>query len=658
MAALSAAAAILGALIPFAALLSLLATVPIALLAYRYRLGVVIASTVAGCTIAFLVSGTEGMMTVANCAYVGGLTGIVKRRKLGVAMVLGAGAAAGAVLGTVTVAALAALTHARMLMLDSMTATVQGAATILRHIPRLAGLADILTSTFAVALRYWPALLIGSTTAGIVVATFVGWWALSRVLTRLAGIPDVHEIDVVHDDQPVGPVPTVLRDVRFRYPHADHDALGPLSMSLRPGEHLAITGANGSGKTTLMLVLAGRAPTAGVVERAGGVGLGRHGGTAVIMQHAESQVLGTRVRDDVVWGLPPGAIVDVDGLLAEVGLNDMRDRDTDGLSGGELQRLAVAAALARQPALLIADEVTSMVDQTGRDELLTVLSKLTSRHQMSLAHITHYRAEADSAERIVRLGGDASADAGRRELVHAVPTPRSASVISQRGNDSPVFALDGVWYEYSRGTPWARVALRDVTFAIDEGEGVLIHGVNGSGKSTLAWLMAGLAEPSAGTCRIDGRPAAKQVGAVAMSFQAARLQLIRKRVDLEIASAAGFDVGDRPRIEAALGMVGLDPSFADRRIARLSGGQLRRVALAGLLARNPRALILDEPLAGLDAATADGLVGLLADLRRTGLTIVVISHDFSGLEEVCPRTLHLDGGALAQPVSNATGVVR
>ena len=84
------------------------------------------------------------------------------------------------------------------------------------------------------------------------------------------------------------------------------------------------------------------------------------------------------------------------------------------------------------------------------------------------------------------------------------------------------------------------------------------------------------------------------------------------------------------------------PALAKRRIDQLSGGQMRRVVLAGLLARSPRALILDEPLAGLDAASQRGLLRLLEDLRRdAGLTVVVISHDFSGLEELCPRTLHL-----------------
>jgi ABC-type Mn2+/Zn2+ transport system ATPase subunit len=109
-------------------------------------------------------------------------------------------------------------------------------------------------------------------------------------------------------------------------------------------------------------------------------------------------------------------------------------------------------------------------------------------------------------------------------------------------------------------------------------------------------------------------------------------------------------------VTAALAVVGLEAAVAKRRIDQLSGGQMRRVVLAGLLARSPRALILDEPLAGLDAASQRRLVRLLADRRRdTGLTVVVISHDFVGLQELCPRTVHLRDGAL-QPVSAADGM--
>jgi energy-coupling factor transport system ATP-binding protein len=147
---------------------------------------------------------------------------------------------------------------------------------------------------------------------------------------------------------------------------------------------------------------------------------------------------------------------------------------------------------------------------------------------------------------------------------------------------------------------------------------------------------------------VGGRPADECVGEVAVAFQAARLQLLKGRVDLEIASAAGFPASDIGRVVAALATVGLDGSLARRGVDQLSGGQMRRVVIAGLLARWPKALILDEPLAGLDADSQRGLVRLLSDLRRNrGLTIVVISHDFAGLEELCPRILHLNRGVLS-----------
>ena len=264
------------------------------------------------------------------------------------------------------------------------------------------------------------------------------------------------------------------------------------------------------------------------------------------MQHPESQVLGTRVADDVVWGLPPGKTTDVAQLLTEVGLDGLAERDTGGLSGGELQRLAVAAALAREPALLIADEVTSMVDQDGREALMSVLSGLTQQPptcRWSTSRTTTTRRMPPTARQ------PDGKRRGRRqhEMVETAAAP-TATVAVGHHTDVPVLELTGVGHEYGSGTPWATTALRDITFAVHEGDGVLIHGLNGSGKSTLAWIMAGLTVPTVGTCLLDGAPASDQVGAVAISFQAARLQLMRSRVDLEIASAAGFSVRDRDRV--------------------------------------------------------------------------------------------------------------
>ncbi|RAU99656.1 cobalt ABC transporter [Mycobacterium colombiense] len=642
MGALCAAIAIIAVVLPHGGGLGLLGSVPTGLLAYRYRIRVLIAATVAAGVIGFLVVGLSGVGAIALCAYVGGLAGTVKRHRRGTPTVIAVSFGAGVVVGAGMVAALTVLTRFRQLAFHAASATVDGAVAVVSRVAQLRAPAQQFKEFFAEALHYWQWLVLGYAVFVIVGASLVGWWALSRVLERLRGIPDVHKLDAPAGGGPIRPVPVRLERVRLRYPHADHDALRAVSLDVRTGEHIAVTGANGSGKTTLMLILAGREPTSGVVERPGAVGLGELGGTAVIMQHPESQVLGTRVADDVVWGLPPGKTTDIPRLLGEVGLGALADRDTGSLSGGELQRLAVAAALAREPALLIADEVTSMVDRQGREQLLAVLSGLTERHQTALVHITHYNDEAEYADRAINLG-DASLDA---DLVRSATAP-APTVTNGRPASPPVLELVRVGHEYASGTPWAQAALRDVSFAVHEGDGLLIHGGNGSGKSTLAWIMAGLTVPATGACLLDGRPTADQVGAVALQFQAARLQLMRGRVDLEVASAAGFSPADHARVTAALAAVGLDAGLAKRRIDQLSGGQMRRVALAGLLARSPRVLILDEPLAGLDAASQRGLVQLLAQRRRdTGLTVVVISHDFAGLAELCPRTLHLRDGSL------------
>ena len=653
MAALCAATAIIAVVVPFAAGLSVLGTVPMGLLAYRYRLRVLLAATIAAGTIAFLIAGMGGLMTVIDCAYIGGLTGVVKRRGKGTATAFGTAVVAGAIFGMAAIAALSVLSRLRNLVFDSLTAGIEGLANVLERIPLLDVTAEPLRTTFGTLLDYWPVLMLVMGIVSITSVSMIGWWALSRILARLLGVPDVHKLDVDDDSAVIAPVPARLTDVRFRYPGVGRDALGPVSMEFQPGEHVAVTGPNGSGKTTLMLMLAGRQPTSGSIERPGAVGLGRIGGTAVVMQHPESQVLGTRVADDVVWGLPVGATADVERLLAEVGLDGLAERDTGGLSGGELQRLAVAAALAREPSLLIADEVTSMVDQQGRDTLMNVLSGLTDHHQMSLVHITHYNDEADSADRTVTLSGNGGT-ADNTDMVQTSAVPREG--VRSTASAAPVLELTGVGHDYGNGTPWAKTALRDITFTVNEGDGVLVHGLNGSGKSTLAWIMAGLTSPTYGACLLDGVPVSQQVGSVAISFQAARLQLMRSTVGREIASAAGFSARESDKIASALEMVGLDAALAQRRIDQLSGGQMRRVVLAGLLARSPRALILDEPLAGLDASSQRGLLRLLEDLRRNnGLTVVVISHDFTGLEGLCPRTLHLHHGELALAPTTAGG---
>ncbi|WP_046317449.1 ATP-binding cassette domain-containing protein [Mycobacterium sp. UM_Kg1] len=634
-AALMAGIAIVSIVLPGAVVLAWMGAVPMGVLSYRHRLRAAGAAFAVSCLISFMIAGFGAMVAAGTAAYMGVITGRVRRHGRGVPTLLAVAAVWGVVMSGITLGFFAAMAQMREVLLNTLAANAGGLAALLHNVPVLGGAAASLDSAMPGWRAHWVVFLGISVWLIVVFGTSFGWRVLAPVLRRLEAVTDLSPANLLPfapDEGAPGPLPVVLTDVGYRYPGAEHDALAPISMRVDVGDHVAVTGANGSGKSTLMRILAGLPPTTGTVERPAGVGLGRAGGTALVFQHPESQVLGMRVRDDVVWGLAADRDVDVESLLEEVGMGGMGARDTTGLSGGELQRLAVASALAREPALLIADEVTTMVDQAGRQRLLSVLDGLTGHHRLGLVHITHYPAEAGTADQVVAIGN------GEREAARIEPQPGPAP---ERGRETILDVRD-VSFDYAAGTPWSTPVLRNVSFRVDAGDGVLLYGANGSGKSTLAWIMAGLLEPSSGSCLLDGRPTAEQVGAVALCFQAARLQLLRGHAGAAVAALAGWAVTDTERIHRALASVGLDAALADVLIDRLSGGQLRRLALAGLLARSPRLLILDEPLAGLDVDAQADLIDLLVGIRNQGQTIVVISHDTDSMARLCPRTLCLE----------------
>ncbi|TDZ86055.1 Energy-coupling factor transporter ATP-binding protein EcfA2 [Mycobacteroides salmoniphilum] len=639
-AALMGAIAVVSIVLPGAVVFAWLGAVPMGVLCYRHRIRVALAACVAAGLISFLIAGFGGLVSALTCAYMGAIAGQVRRRNRGAATMLAVAALWGVLVSSFCVGVFAALRSLREVVLGAVAANVGGFATLLSGVPILGRAATGLDHAVQGWIVHWPWFFGVSVWLIVIFGTSFGWRVLTPVLRRLEEVTDLSSVGMLpagHDGASPGPLPTVLTDAGYRYAGADRDALAPLSMSVDVGEHIAVTGANGSGKSTLMRILAGITPTTGTIERPAGVGLGQVGGTALVLQHPESQVLGLRVGDDIVWGLPHDREIDIESLLGEVGLGGMGDRDTAGLSGGELQRLAVASALAREPALLIADEVTTMVDHDGRQTLINVLDGLTSHHDLGLVHITHYPQEANAADRVVALGRSGTA-AAREPVEHPSPI--------ETVSGETILDVQGVSFDYAVGTPWSQSVLRDISFQVRSGDGILLCGGNGSGKSTLAWIMAGLLDPSAGQCLLDGRPAAEQVGAVALCFQAARLQLLRGHAGAAVAALAGYSATDTDSIAHALASVSLDPNIAGVLIDRLSGGQLRRVALAGLLARSPRLLILDEPLAGLDVDAQADLIDLLVRIRNQGQAVIVISHDTDSLSPLCPRTIRLEQGEL------------
>ncbi|MGH9296583.1 MAG: ATP-binding cassette domain-containing protein, partial [Acidimicrobiales bacterium] len=393
-------------------------------------------------------------------------------------------------------------------------------------------------------------------------------------------------------------------------------------------------------------------PSLGQVVRDGRAGLGERGGTAMIFQRPESQVLGVRVRDDLCWGLPIAERPDIASLLGEVGLTGFEDRETSTLSGGQLQRLAIASALARKPRLLISDEATAMIDSSGREEVVELLRKLADSG-LAVVHVTHRMDEAKKADLVALMGGG-------RILRLMVPTDDDPAMANQQpepatpsryrpfGSSGPppiLASLRRVGYVYANGTPWARRALEGVDIDVAVGEGLVVTGDNGSGKTTLAWILGGLMAPTEGEARIGGRPLDTSPESVGVAFQHARLQLLKPTV------LADVRLG-RPEseAEAALRSVALLPSvMGPRKVDDLSGGEQRRVALAGLLVRRPELLVLDEPYAGLDDEARRALASVLQRLRSDhGIATVVVSHDLDDVSVLGDRLLELEDGRIVQ----------
>lgn len=657
MAGVSVAVVVIGSFLPHLGPVAFVAVVPLGVVAHRHRLRALLASAFAAAMVSFLVAGTGVFTVIVECAVIGGVVGIAKRRGWSFGSVFGLSAVIGPLLAGVSVGLLAVFHAIRKLTLEQIHNTWVGFAKIIVRLPGGHSVTPSLNHFVADAIRDWWL------TVAVIVVAFTFWLAifawvlLGAVLDRLRWIRIVDRLEYLTDGaDPPGPVPAQLVDVSFRYPGATADALSEVSVEIASNELVALLGDNGSGKSTLARVLAGRPPTTGEVHRPGAAALGKPGGTAMVMQHPETQILGVRVADDVVWGLHDAAGVDVGGLLETVGLGGMEDRETSTLSGGELQRLAVAAALARRPRLLISDESTAMVDADGRLRLTTLLAGLPSDREMTVVHVTHRHEEVEVADRAFRLAqGRLHEVAGNNRSRR----PRSQPVTEVRPGGGGAFSagdaleLRGVAHTYGAGTPWAQPALDGIDLTIGAGDGVLIVGGNGSGKSTLAWIMAGVLRPSRGVALLGGRPVTDRVGSVGLAFQHARLQLQRSKVASDI-RAAGAE--DDDAVARALASVGLDGNvMGERRIDELSGGQQRRVALAGILSRRPQVLVLDEPLAGLDEPSQEALVALLAELRRQhGLTVIAISHDLEGMDLVCDRVVRLDRGRVVSDETKAT----
>lgn len=472
----------------------------------------------------------------------------------------------------------------------------------------------------------------------------------------------------------------VVRLSRVTLRYGDDRALDDVTLEVPRGQRVCVLGANGSGKSTLASVICGLlAPDEGDVKLVGervcegGVPdleayRRARRGLGLVFQNPDDQIVTSVVADDVAFGpenlgLPRDEIRRrVDRELARVALTDYARADPSRMSGGQRQRVCIAGALAMEPQVLVLDEPSSLLDVRGREAIMRVMGRLAAAGA-TLVHVTHFMDEALEADRVIVMragrivldgtpsevfcGGNAGLidELGlelpfdlrllraRRALAGGTGVKHEQqALLSKNGAPREQFCrVSGVSYSY---TP-RHAALADVSFQVLEGETCAVVGQTGSGKSTLLRLLCGLEAPDAGSVEVAGATTATKRGrrdvrrAVGYVMQHPERQLFAQTVESDVAFGPrnmGLPADEvARRVDHALDLVGL---AAKKGLSpfELSGGQKRLAAIAGVVAMQPKLLVLDEPTAGLDPRGRAGLRRLLAELRAHDVTIVQVTH--------------------------------
>ena len=486
--------------------------------------------------------------------------------------------------------------------------------------------------------------------------------------------------------QPTDDVAVALRGVRFSYDNGATWALDGVDLSVRAGERVCIVGPNGSGKSTLSRIVAGlAAPDAGTVtvlsERVFDGDTGpdpdayrrARRGIGAVFQNPEDQLVTTVVEDDVAFGPENLGIAhdDIGRRIAEalqaVDMTESRAADPTVMSGGQQQRIAIAGTMAMQPAMVVFDEPTAMLDGAARAEVMAVLDSLQA-HGVTIVYITHHADETLRADRVIRMESGRIVSDGRPRRDDAAratsadqPHPPADGDDEPRPDAEPIIAVEHVSFTYPGQTS---PVIDDLSLNIARGETVALMGHNGAGKTTLARLLCALERPDDGSITVAGVPVALArggrrttarerrsgtagTGHVRNPRMASRTQrrALRRHVGYVMqhperqlfADTVAQDVAYGPRnqglseaavrehVEWALQLLRIG-HLADRSPFALSGGQQRLAAIAGVLACRPDVLIMDEPTAGLDARASARIHDLVRTLRAQGVTVLVITH--------------------------------
>ena len=486
----------------------------------------------------------------------------------------------------------------------------------------------------------------------------------------------------------------------YSTPEGHAAALQGLTLAVTEQEVLVVLGPSGSGKSTLLRVLAGlERPSAGTAHVFGadlgrlslrGLADYRSGTTGYVEQHY-SRSLDPDLTARELVGVQPGLagtpraerLLRADELLERVGLGDKGRARPGELSGGEQQRIAVCAALAHRPKLLLADEPTGELDAGSAGLVYELIGELAREHGCTTVIVSHDVESTAIADRTVHVrDGRVSEEAGRGNgealvvarggwiripedlLVRARIGSRARAALGDDGivvspageaveataasgdgraptasvEESVVAEAHGVGMRYGEGAR-ETVVLEGLDATFSSGRLTALTGPSGSGKTTLLHLLGGLRDPSAGSVTVLGHPLAElgreeraelRRDAIAFIGQDPGLTpFLSARENVEVALALREIEPDDARQRAldGLAVVGL-AERAEQRVGRLSAGERQRVAIARALAADAKLLLADEPTARLDEANALAVGALFGRVaRETGAAVVCATHD-------------------------------
>jgi energy-coupling factor transporter ATP-binding protein EcfA2 len=497
-----------------------------------------------------------------------------------------------------------------------------------------------------------------------------------------------------------------ISNLTFTYPGAEQPAIQGVSLQILDRELCLVMGSSGSGKSTLLRCLNGLVP-----HFSGGslTGMIRVNGldpvhltprkmsqvVGFVFQDPEAQFVFDRVEDEIAFSLENAAIprqemqVRVDEALQLLEITHLRSRRLETLSGGEIQRVAIAAALAVKPGILVLDEPTSQLDPQGAEEVLEALVQLNKQLGLTVILAEHrlervlpytgkiiYLAQQTPGNIVgqpvqvlrqvelnppmITLGKifnwdplpltitDAQAHA--RQLVSQRNEQGSASALIVKKTTRPLIQAKGVDVSYG-----SFQALRGIDLDLYPGEITVLLGPNGAGKSSLLRVLVGLVPLQKGTVYVDGKDIAgrsiaeicQQVGylpqdpnALLFSDTVEEELLVTLRNHHLEPSEAGMAPA---QLLESLGLSDRAESYP----RDLSTGERQRVALAAILVTHPGALLLDEPTRGLDYAAKQTLLRLLRGWRDEGMAILLVTHDVELAAQAADQVVLLENGRVS-----------